>query len=84
MKLGKVIRNLNQKSLMGIATIPSLPWTELWSGGDTFSSARLNNYSTKSEMLRANIGWVYSANTAIADECSAIKLKLYRKLPDGD
>lgn len=84
MKLGKVIRNLNQKSMMGIATIPSLPWTELWSGGDTSSPSRLNNYSTKSEMLRANIGWVYSANSAIADECSAVKLKLYRKLSDGD
>ena len=29
-------------------------------------------------------GWVYAANQVIADDCSAVRLKLMRKMPDGD
>lgn len=47
-------------------------------------SGRLKNYNRPTEQLRANVGWVYAANTAIVEPCAAVELKLYRKKADGD
>lgn len=46
--------------------------------------ARIKSYQTKSEQLQANIGWCYSANSAIVEPASAVKLQLFRKKSDGD
>lgn len=47
-------------------------------------TGRLNDYTTKLDQMSANIGWCFAANTAIADACAAVEIKLYRKLADGD
>lgn len=59
---------------------PLSPVDDLQFGG----GGRLNNYKTKPQQLSANVGWCYTANTAIADPCAAVQLKLYRKKKDGD
>lgn len=41
-------------------------------------------YKDKSSQLQANLGWVYAANQVIADDCSAVKLKLMHVMQDGD
>lgn len=46
-------------------------------------TGRLNQFTTKPEQLAANLGWVFAANTAIAEPCAAVPLKLYRKMKDG-
>lgn len=59
--------------------IPPLPFES-----EAFDGGRLNNYGSKAEQVAANIGWCFAANTAIADPCAAVTLKLYRKKKDGD
>lgn len=44
----------------------------------------IEEYKDKSSQLLANVGWVYAANQVIADDCSAVRLKLMRKMGDGD
>lgn len=76
--LAKAILGRNSK-----AFIPSLSPT----GGVRFpggSSGRINSYDTKPDQLAALKGWVFAANSAIADPCAAVELKLYRKKDDGD
>lgn len=51
---------------------------------DSDSGVPLAHYNTKPEQLRANIGWVYAANSAIVEPTAAVELKLYRKKSDGD
>lgn len=51
---------------------------------DSDSGVPLAHYNTKPEQLRANIGWVYAANDAIAPLAAAVPLKLYRKKKNGD
>ncbi|MGO4470345.1 phage portal protein [Arthrobacter sp. M-10] len=45
---------------------------------------RLNTYADKPSQLAALTGWVFAANSAIAEPCAAVELKLYRKKKDGD
>lgn len=61
--------------------IPPLP-----SDGDFWgaSGARLNDYRTKQEQLKANVGWCFAANNAIVEPTAAIKFKLMRKKKDGE
>ena len=80
-KLGNVIRGLIYGGDGSINNIPHIDLNNFWGDG---VSGKLNDYRTKQAQLKANIGWVYSANQAIADEASAVELKLYRKKPDGD
>lgn len=47
-------------------------------------NGRLNNYSSKQDQLKANLGWCFAANNAIADPTAAVELKLYRRQKDGD
>jgi len=35
-------------------------------------TGRLNQYTTTPQQLEANLGWVFAANTAIADPCAAV------------
>lgn len=58
--------------------IPSL------SSMDDLDGVPLATYNTKPEQLRANIGWVYAANSAIVEPTASVELKLYRKKSDGD
>ena len=80
-KLGNVIRGLIYGGDGSINNIPHIDLHNFFGDG---GSAKLNDYKTKQSQLRANIGWVFSANQAIAEEASAVELKLYRKMPDGD
>lgn len=47
-------------------------------------SGRLNQYSNKPDQLSANVGWCFTANTAIVDPAAAVKFKLFRVKKDGD
>lgn len=64
--------------------IPSLnPISGVNMPGSMFGG-RLNSYSSKVDQIQALTGWVFAANSAIADPTAAVELKLYRKLKDGD
>lgn len=52
--------------------------------GDVGDSITVAEYKDKTSQLRANVGWVYAANQVIADDCSAVRLKLMHKMKDGD
>src|SRR3712207_3529484 len=47
-------------------------------------NGKLKQYTSKPEMLSANIGWVYAANTAIVEPAAAVELKLQRIKSNGD
>lgn len=82
MKLGKVIRDLTATN-KGMPLYNQIPYIDMnnFFGG---TGIRLKTFATKDEQLSANVGWAYAANQAIADEASAVKIRLYKKLPDGD
>ena len=63
-------------------TIPALPSMSSLEGGEPSLTAE--EYRSKVAQLKANIGWVYSVNSQIADDTSAVKLRLYRKMPSGE
>ena len=52
--------------------------------GDVGENITVAEYKDKKSQLMANIGWVYAANQVIADDCSAVRLKLMHKMDDGD
>lgn len=52
--------------------------------GDVGENITVAEYKDKKSQLMANIGWVYAANQVIADDCSAVRLKLMHKMNDGD
>lgn len=52
--------------------------------GDVGESITVSEYKTKQAQLMANVGWVYAANQVIADDCSAVRLKLMHVMNDGD
>ena len=52
--------------------------------GFSLGGGRLNNFTDKRSQLEANVGWCYTANTAIVDPTAAVELKLVRKMKDGD
>lgn len=52
--------------------------------GDVGDNITVAEYKDKRAQLMANVGWVYAANQVIADDCSAVRLKLMHKMNDGD
>ena len=52
--------------------------------GDVGENITVEEYKDKKSQLLANVGWVYAANQVIADDCSAVRLKLMHKMADGD
>ena len=52
--------------------------------GDVGDNISVTEYKNKSAQLMANIGWVYSANQVIADDCASVRLKLMHNMKDGD
>lgn len=52
-----------------------------WGSG---ASGRLRDFKTKPEQIKANLGWVFAANNAIAEACAAVPLVLYKVAPNGD
>lgn len=52
--------------------------------GDAGENITVAEYKDKKSQLMANVGWVYAANQVIADDCSAVRLKLMHKMADGD
>ena len=82
MRMRKVIKNL----IGGTAfqDVPHIDLDKYLTGDFTSGSSRMNNYSSKRSQLRANIGWVFAANSAISEECASVELKLYRKRKNGD
>lgn len=52
--------------------------------GDAGENITVAEYKDKKSQLMANVGWVYAANQVIADDCSAVRLKLMHKMRDGD
>ena len=52
--------------------------------GDVGDNITVTEYKNKSAQLMANIGWVYSANQVIADDCASVRLKLMHNMKDGD
>ena len=65
----------------GATTIPDI--SNLLVDGGT-SDVTVAEYKDKKSQLLANVGWVYAANQVIADDCSAVRLKLMHKMKDGD
>ena len=63
-----------------------IPYTKPIDLGYETSSDGLYNYEykDKKDQLQANLGWVFAANTAIADNCSKVPFILLRNMPDGD
>lgn len=61
-----------------------IPALNPFDGTSFGGTGRLNDYTTKLDQMQANIGWCFAANSAIADPCAAVEIKLYRRLPDGD
>lgn len=59
-----------------------IPWLGA-SDGPSGSRGRINNYTTMSEQLKANVGWVFAANDAISEPASAVKLRLHMRKKDG-
>lgn len=51
---------------------------------DGSNNIGIEEYKDKSSQLMANVGWVYSANQVIADDCASVRLKLMHKMNDGD
>lgn len=81
MRMQRVIKNL-----IGGTVFQDVPHIDLdkYLNGNFSGSSRVNNYSSKQSQLRANIGWVFAANSAIAEECASIELKLYKRKKNGD
>lgn len=81
MRMQRVIKNL-----IGGTVFQDVPHIDLdkYLSGNFSGSSRVNNYSSKQSQLRANIGWVFAANSAIAEECASIELKLYKRKKNGD
>ena len=61
--------------------LPQLP-SDRQDFGD--GAAPLPVFNTKTEQLQKNIGWVFAANSAIVDDVAAVKMRLYRKMKNGD
>lgn len=47
-------------------------------------TGRLNQYTSRTEQIKANMGWVFTANSAIVEPTAAVELKLYRKAKPGE
>ncbi len=60
--------------------IPSLSYFDGFGGG---VGPNLNDYVTKREQLKANLGWCYAANSAIVEPTASVRLKLYRRQRGG-
>jgi HK97 family phage portal protein len=61
-----------------------IPALSMFDGLSMEGTGRMKNYASRTEALGANVGWCFTANTAIVDPCSAVELKLFRKKKDGD
>lgn len=61
--------------------IPSL---DMMGGDGVMEQITIEEYKDKRSQLNANIGWVYTANQAIADDAGAVQMKLYKRKRDGD
>jgi HK97 family phage portal protein len=72
------------KAILGTHAKDYIPSLSSIDGFGSGGSARLNDYATKSEQLKANMDWCFTANNAIADPTSAVALKLYRKKKNGE
>ena len=73
-RFNRAVRTFRQKQF-----IPSLSAFD-----ESFDGNGLQDFRTKAEQMSANIGWCYAANSAIADACAAVEIKLYRKTKKGD
>jgi HK97 family phage portal protein len=71
------------KAILGSHAKDFIPPLSSFDGYSSGLSGRLNDYVTKSDQLKANLGWCFAANNAIADPTAAVELKLYRKLKNG-
>lgn len=77
LRLAKIILGSKAKDFIA----PLSPDGGAW-GPDL--GARIKTYQTKQEQLQANIGWCYSANSAIVEPASAVRLVLYKRVANGD
>jgi HK97 family phage portal protein len=72
------------KAILGSKHKEFIPALDPIGDGVSFGgTGRLNDYATKLDQMQANIGWCFVANTAIADPCAAVEIKLYKKNKDG-
>lgn len=71
------------KAILGSHAKDFIPPLSSFDGYSSGLSGRLNDYVTKSDQLKANLGWCFAANNAIADPTAAVEIKLYRKLKNG-
>lgn len=78
------IRFTLAKAILGRRAKDFIPALNPFDGVNFGGVGRLNDYATKQDQMSANIGWVFTANSAIADPCAAVEIKLYKRLPDGD
>ena len=63
----------------GVPIVQNIDWYDGSGGG-----LNATEYKDKTAQLNANVGWVFSANQVIADECSRVRIKLIHKQEDGD
>lgn len=82
MRMQRVIKNLIGGTVF--QDVPHIDLDKYLNGDYTSGSSRMNNYSSKQSQLRANIGWVFAANSAISEECASVELKLYKGKKNGD
>lgn len=78
--LAGTVRSL-KSFFTGIPYTNPIDWNAMNSSSDGLFN---NEYESKSDQLKANLGWVYAANTAIADNCSAVPFRLLHNMKDGD
>src|SRR6476660_5586587 len=71
------------KAILGSHAKEFIPALSPFEGAGFGAGGRTNDYATKQEQLKANLGWCFAANNAIADPTAAVELRLYRKLKDG-
>jgi len=79
-----IIRQRVARRILGGQTkdfVQALSPLDGWSLNGT---GRLQQYWDKASQMSANVGWCFAANTAIADPCAAVELKLYHKMKNGD
>lgn len=72
------------KAILGTRAKEFIPALNPIDGMGFGAGGRINTYSTKQDQITALKGWVFAANSAIADPCAAVEIKLYRRMKDGD
>lgn len=64
--------------------IPALNPVEGVNMPGSLFGGRVTDFSNKTDQIAALTGWVFAANSAIAEPAAAVEIKLFRKMKNGD